>query len=198
VALVWLALLVALGLLAASILRRMSVLAGRTRELERYQAAVASIDLRLGAVVDPLVRGLDETRRRSGDPASLAVAATEAQVVIDGLAAETRALSAPAGLVAPAAEMCAELERAARAASLVEHGLGALANAGIARDLEGQTSVKRGALNLRNARDAFGLLARRIAEIRPADLATGPAGKGARGGAPPVTLPGDASDGSDI
>lgn len=198
VAAIWLVLLVALALLALSILRRMSALTARTRELERFQATVASIDLRLGAVIDPLVRGLDETRRRAGDPGSLAGAAAEAQVVLEALTAETRALSAPAGLVAPTAAMAAELERAARAAALVEHGLGSLSTASLGRDLEGQTSIKRGALNLRHARDAFGLLAGQVADLRPADLAPIPGGEGGRSRPQAVTLPPETGEGGDI
>jgi hypothetical protein len=185
VAILWLALLLALVVLFVSAFRRMRALVARTRELERFQGAVESIDRRLAGVVDPLVHGLDETRRHAGDPTSLAAKASEAQAVLDALTSETRTLGVPAGLAVPVGPMATELERASRAAALVEHGLAALANAGIGRDLEAQTSIKRGTLNLRNARDAFALLARQVAEIRPADLA--PGARSAAAAASPAT-----------
>jgi hypothetical protein len=196
-AILWLALLVALAVLFLRVVVRMRWLVARTRGLERVQQAVESIDVRLGGVVDPLVRGLDETRRHAGDPASLAAAAVEAQAVIEVLTAEVRALAVPSGIFLPVAAMTAELERASRAASLVEHGLGAITLASLGRDLEGQTSIKRGTLNLRNARDAFALLAGQVAAIRPSDLAPAPGSR-----TPPATaagtLPPAADDGDDI
>ena len=48
-----------------------------------------------------------------------------------------------------------------------------LTNTSIGRDLEAQTSLKRGALNLRHARDAFAERARKVADLRPADLVPG-------------------------
>lgn len=174
----WLAFLVALALLFLRVVLRMRALVARTKGLERVQLAVESLDVRLAGVVDPLVRGLDETRRHAGDPASLSAAAVEAQAVIEVLTAEARAMAVPAGIPVPVAAMTAELERAARAASLVEHGLAAMTPASLGRDLEAQTSIKRGTLNLRNARDAFALLAGQVAAIRPSDLA--PVSGGAR------------------
>jgi hypothetical protein len=52
-------------------------------------------------------------------------------------------------------------------------------NTSIGRDLEAQTSLKRGALNLRHARDAFAERARAVADLRPADMVPGtPARRG--------------------
>jgi hypothetical protein len=62
---------------------------------------------------------------------------------------------------------------------LVEHGLAMLTNTSIGRDLEAQTSLKRGALNLRHARDAFAERVRKVSDLRPADMVPGtPARKG--------------------
>jgi hypothetical protein len=70
---------------------------------------------------------------------------------------------------APAA-FTVELERAARAGELVGHGLDALLAYRSGRELEAQTSLKRGALNLRHAREAATRIAAEIAALRPADL----------------------------
>ncbi len=70
-ALLWFAVLIALGALFAMTYRRMSKLTTRTHDLEDFQEALESIDLRFAAVVQPLLRGLDEARRHAATrPAS--------------------------------------------------------------------------------------------------------------------------------
>jgi hypothetical protein len=53
----------------------------------------------------------------------------------------------------------------------VEHGLDALLAARGNRELEAQVSLKRGALNLRHAREAYARVVREIADVEAADLA---------------------------
>jgi hypothetical protein len=171
--LLWLALLLVLALLFVATVRRASALIARTRGLERFQGVVDSLDRRFAAIVGPLVAGLDEIRRHAGDPVALRDQLTAAQAVLDQLSSEAGALSAPAGLAGLAAAMRGDLERAQRAASLVEHGLASMAATTMGRDLEAQTSLKRGTLNLRHAQGAFALRAREVAALRPADLLPG-------------------------
>jgi hypothetical protein len=170
--LVWVLVLFVLAMLFILVLRRMSTLVARTRDLERYQRAVASLDLRSQAVVEPLVRELDEARRLSANPAALRDAVTAAQVSIAELAAEARTLPTPANLVSTTVSLISELDRAGRAADMAEHGINALSMGTRGRDLEAQTSLKRGALNLRHAREAIAQLARAVAALQPADIAT--------------------------
>jgi hypothetical protein len=169
---VWLLVLFVLAMLFVVVLRRISTLIARTRDLERYQRAIASLDLRSQAVVDPLVRELDEARRNSANPGALRDAVTAAQVSIAQLAGEARTLPTPAPLVPRTVSLITELDRAARAADMAEHGLNALSTGTRGRDLEAQTSLKRGALNLRHAREAIVAVAREIAALRPVDIAT--------------------------
>jgi hypothetical protein len=171
-ALVWLAVLVALAALFALTLRRMSTLVRRTRDLERFQRHVAGLDQGLAAVVNPCVTHLDEIRRRSGDPASLAASLPETQQALRTFAAEGRSLRPPEALARHGVAIVVELERAVRATDLVEHGLGALLADRSGRELEAQTSLKRGALNLRHAREAMARLAAEVAAVRPGDLIT--------------------------
>jgi hypothetical protein len=177
----WLALLALMIALFGAVARRLSVLIRRTRDLERVQRSVASLDSRLATTVDPLVVRLDEIRRRSGDPAALARDLGAAQATLRDVATEMTALRVPAGVAGPAATMTHEAERAVRAADLVEHGLEALLAARGNRELEAQTALKRGALNLRHARDAFGRAATSVASVRPADLAYRAGARGAAG-----------------
>lgn len=193
--LVWLGLLLALGVLFAVTLRRMSALIARTRSLERFQRGVDSVERRFGAFALPLVRALDDTRRSPGDPDALRRQVGEAQDVLAVLRAEMHGLPAPTVLAEASAVLEGELERAGRAASLIEHGLGALEDMGRGRDLEAQTSLKRGTLNLRHAHEAFGRVAREVARLRPVDLAAG-GSVAAVGAAAVVTYP--ANDADDI
>jgi hypothetical protein len=184
--LIWLVVLMLLVIVAVIVLRRMSALVARTRDLERYQRAVASLDARSAAAVDPLVRELDEARRGSANPQALRDAVTAVQAQVAELAAEARSMPTPAPLVTTTVSLVAELERAARAADMAEHGMNALTMGTRGRDLEAQTSLKRGALNLRHAREAIARLARDVAALRPVDIA------GATPSAP-TTVPGIAS-----
>lgn len=170
----WVGLLVVLALLFLVTLRRLSVLIARTRDLERVQRSVDSIDRRFVAAIGPIVNRLDEIRRRSGDPLLLARELESARSMLEDLAAETRNLRVPAVLAGQAAVMVHEMDRALRATELVGHGMDALLAARGHRELEAQTSLKRGALNLRHARDAFGRAAAAVAAIRPPDVARRP------------------------
>lgn len=173
----WLLLLVGLGILFLLTLRRMSGMIARTRELERFQAAAGGLDRRFGAAADPLVARLDEIRRRAGDPQGLVTSLPPAADALRAAAAEARTLRPPAALADRGAGLSRELDRAVRAVELVEHGLDALLAARGNRELEAQVSLKRGALNLRHAREAFRLIVGEVAEVRPADLTAIAAGR---------------------
>lgn len=170
----WLALVVVLLGLFVVIARRASVLIARTRALQRLQRSVESIDRRLAATSDPLVARLDDVRRHEGDPHSLAQDLGPALAILEELATETAALRVPAVLAGQGAAMIHETERAVRAAELVGHGLDALLATHGHRELEAHTSLKRGALNLRHAREAFAQAAAQVAALRPVDLAARP------------------------
>ena len=180
---VWLLVLFVLAMLLVAVLRRMSLLVARTRDLERYQKAVTGLEARSAAVIDPLVKELDAARRQALDPAGLSGAIVVAQGELATLAAEGRGLVTPAPLVSTTVALVTELDRAARAADMAEHGLNAMTAGTRGRDLEAQTSIKRGALNLRHAQEAIGRMAREVGTLRPMDIAT-PIG----GGAAPVVV----------
>jgi hypothetical protein len=177
-AVVWLGLvLVALALLFLITVRRMSKLIARTRDLEAFQGSVAELNASLVATVDPLVGQLDEIRRRAGDPGSLSRGLETIQGHLRDLVERGRELRPPRPLADDAASFLGELDRASRATDLVEHGLAALLAHRGHRELEAQTSLKRAALNLRNARGAANGIAQRVAAVRPADLLAQPDGR---------------------
>ncbi len=189
----WLGLLVVLVALAVLVLRRMSRLIARTRELERFQRDAFDLDARFGAAADPLVHQLDEIRRRAGDPQIVVAALPGAADALRSAAIEAKTLRAPRALQELATGLVRELERAIRATEMVEHGLGAMLTVRGNRELEAQTALKRGALNLRHARGAFHELAVQAWKVRPADLAV-PA---ARPGTPARVMPTYLVDGVD-
>jgi hypothetical protein len=177
-AIIWLGLLlVVLVVLLVITVRRMSSLIARTRDLEAFQRSVAELDGALGAAVDPLVLQLDEIRRRAGDPVSLARGLDTIQAELRGLVQRGRELRPPRPLADEAAALVAELDRSSRATDLVEHGLDALLAHRGHRELEAQTSLKRAALNLRNARGSAAAIAGRVAVVTPADLLNRPDGR---------------------
>lgn len=193
---VWLVVFGSLLALFLVTLRRISVLVARTRDLERYQKLARQADTRLGQAVDPLVARLDEIRRRSGDPVSVAQALPGLQDELRAMSAEVRAAKVPRGLAREAVAFTAEMERAVRAGELVGHGLDALVADRAGRDLEAQTSLKRGALNLRHAREAASRISAEIVAVRPADLLDRPdqPARGTAGAAVPTYLVDDDVD----
>lgn len=167
----WLVLLAVMGVLFVLVSRRMSELVARTRELERFQRAATRLDERFAASADPVVAQLDEIRRHSGDPQALADLLPGASGLLRAVAVDARDLQGPRLLVHLAAGIVREMDRAVRAMDLVEHGLDAILVGRGNRELEAQTSLKRGALNLRHARQAVRQLVVEIGSVRPADLA---------------------------
>lgn len=168
----WAGLLLVLIVLFLLVARRMSALIARTRDLERIQRSVDSIDRRLAAATDPLVTRLDGVRRRAVDPRDLGPYLEASGGMLRDLAAEVRALRVPPPLARHHAALLHEAERSVRAAELVALGLEGLLAARGGHESEAQTSLKRGTLNLRNARESFGRTTTAILALRPADLAT--------------------------
>jgi len=166
--LLWVALLVALAVLAWMVVRRMMALAGRTRSLERFQRDVAVIDLRMAAVIGPMVGRLDDLRRLAGDPEATSGELLPAMTTLEELAAVARGLRPPVPLASRAGTIVGELERAVRALDLLDHGLRTALEGRRDSGAEAQVSLKRGTLNLRHARDAVARVAREIAILRPA------------------------------
>jgi hypothetical protein len=173
----WLALLVVLAGLAAMVVRRMTRLINRTRSLESFQRSARQLDDRIGAAADPLVARLDELRRHAGDPQGVAEALSPVAAALELAVSEARGLRPPAPLQRYADAMVLELERAIRAIEMIDHGLGALVTVRGNRELEAQTSLKRGALNLRHARAAVREVVNQVSAIRPADLAEPASGR---------------------
>jgi hypothetical protein len=160
----------AIGIPIAFVLWRVFVVGGELRRDAAHGRAAMDIARRADTSLAELAELVDLLRRRKATPlesaASLAAAA-------DGLrhyAAEADAVDKAASTEG-SRTLVSEIERAQRAVDLIEHGRQQMLAEGENAYAEGETSVKRGYLNLMHARDA---LKARAAEI--AEEAAAPAG----------------------
>ena len=155
-----LALFVLLVVAFAYVLRRAAKVVAVTREDDAFRSDGAALAERAVATITPGAERIDRVRRRSDAPATLDEVLLELVEAVAALRVEADALVPPAPLVATAARIAEELDRAARAVETVRHGCVLLGvEAGRPRELEGETSIKRGYLNLLHAREALATLA---------------------------------------
>lgn len=166
-----LALGVALAAAALLTLRRSSTVAAASREAAASRRAVREFGARADADLGPILDRVDGVRRRLVEPSAVAEELGTARARVEALAADARALAVVPSLRAARNAIVEDVERAGRALDMIEHGCGILGQARArGRELEAQTAIKRGYLNLLHAREA---IARHAAE--------GAAGGGGRG-----------------
>ena len=151
-----LALFVALVVAFAYVLRRAAVVVAVTREDEVFRRDGAALADRAVAAITPGAEQIDRVRRRTDSPARLGEMLPKLIEDLDALRVEAGELAPPAALAPAAARLAEEIERASRAVDTVRHGCVLLGvEAGRPRELEGETSIKRGYLNLLHAREAL-------------------------------------------
>ncbi len=147
---------IALAAGLAVVLRGTGRIVKRTRELEHFRGSVRDLAARVDASLGAAAGQIDAVRRRQIGPDTIVdtiVAATDA---VDRYADEAKALRGPRKAQTIRQDLVGELERARRALEMVEHGASMMLTAGRGpRELEAQTSIKRGYLNLIHAREAF-------------------------------------------
>jgi hypothetical protein len=162
-----LAAFVALVGLFALVLRRTGRVLADTREAEAFRRSVADlaarVDLSLGGIVDRI----DAVRRHTLPPDAISENLAAALEAVGRYAGEAEALDGPPSAAPMTAALRSELDRADRALRMVDHGCQILTTSrGIGRDVEGETALKRGYLNLLHAREAVAEHAAEIAETR--------------------------------
>jgi hypothetical protein len=161
---------IALAAGLAVVLRGTGRIVARTRELERFRAQVrdlaARVDLSLGGAAGQI----DAVRRNQIPPDAVVPTINAATDAVERYTDEARALGGPRTAQVIRAELVDELQRAQRALGMVEHGTSILASARRGpRELEAQTSIKRGYLNLLHAREAIARHATEAAELEAED-----------------------------
>ena len=169
------------------VFRRTDTIARRSRELDTFKASVRELAVRIDTSLEGATSRIDAVRRQQIPAETVAPTIEAATDAVDRYVGEVRALRGPPPAVAIRDALVADLERAARALQMVEHGatiLGQVRRRG--RELEAQTSLKRGYLNLMHARDA---VQRHAAEARSLEILVDAAEGGARGAGRPAERP---------
>jgi hypothetical protein len=149
--------------------QRASKALATVRRVEGYQRAAADLAARMDGALSSVIVRVDAVRRHQLDAPEIITEVDEALVVMEGFLTEAQAIRAPVELAESQAMIERDLERGLRALEMIGHGaLMASGHVGRAAELEAQTSIKRGYLNLLHARDAVVEHATDLAEARDA------------------------------
>jgi hypothetical protein len=155
---------VVLALVFWGLLRRAGRLVATTRQADAFLHGVADVAGRVDRSLGALIERVDGVRRHQLDAPAIVENLAAARDAVARYAEEVEALVPPPGSTDRRDGIVAELERAGRAVEMVEHGCGLVAEApGPANELEAQTAIKRGYLNLIHAREAIARLAGEVA-----------------------------------
>ena len=159
-----------LALLAtfAVLLQRVWLLILESRQLATFRRSVRDLAARIDATLAEISAHVDRVRRHQVDAASISQALDRAGAKLHEFRSEGAGLQGPRVTAAARSALVAEIERAERALDMVEHGCALLApSAGMQRQAEAETAVKRGYLNLVHAREAIARHAADIEAARP-------------------------------
>lgn len=151
--------LTAFAALAAAfflVLRRAAGVVAVTRVDDTFRRDAAALAERTTATMATLGERIDRVRRRQDEPGALDDVLPAALESLAAYRVEAEALTPPDALAPLRARLAEELDRAARAIEVVQHGCVLMGvAAGRPRELEGEVSIKRGYLNLLHAREAL-------------------------------------------
>ena len=137
------------------VLRGTGRIVARTRELEGFKQQVRDLAARADTSLGGAATEIDAVRRKQVGPETITETVAAATDAVERYADEARGLRGPSSRICRA-DVVAALERAHRALEMVEHGTSILGAARRgSRELEAQTSIKRGYLNLLHAREAL-------------------------------------------
>jgi hypothetical protein len=142
--------------LFALVLRRAGRFLAETRDVERFRRQVGDLGSRVETSLGEVSAQVDAVRRGQVGADALADDLNASLDAVARYTEEARALRPPATATAIRREIVGELERASRALEMIEHGrlIQTSARSG-GRELEAQTSIKRGYLNVLHAREAI-------------------------------------------
>jgi hypothetical protein len=153
---------IGLGFLLLLLLWRVFVVGGELRRDAQQGRAALDIARRAETSLRELSAIVDELRRGKAGPEASGASLRASAEALRRYAEEAEVVD---GHVphADGAGLRAEIERAQRAVDLIEHGRGLLLDSEGEHVSEGETSIKRGYLNLLHARDAIRTRAEEIA-----------------------------------
>ena len=154
------------------VLRRAGRFVATTRDAERFRRQVGDLAGRVELSLAEICGRVDAVRRGQLGADQIGDDVTASLDAVGRYADEARGLHPPADAVAVRAEIVAELERAARALEMIEHGRSIQASARSGgREIEAQTAIKRGYLNVLHAREAITHQAKVVTALTELDAA---------------------------
>ncbi len=146
----------AMAVLFVVLLRRTGRVIADTREADQFRRLVDDLARRLDVSLGGVIERIDGVRRRQLAPDDIKDNLAAAMDAVGRYLSEAQSLRTPAAAAELRAGFAGEIERADRALQMVEHGCSMLRSSrGMSRDVEGETAVKRGYLNLLHAREAI-------------------------------------------
>jgi hypothetical protein len=158
--------LIALALALLLFIRRSAKWLADTRDLQRFRRRVADLAARVRTSLDTAAVQIDGVRRHTLAAEAITEDVERAIAAVDGYTVEARSLPGPGAAAEIREALITELDRARRALEMVEHGCSILTSGRVGtRELEAQTSVKRGYLNVLHAREAIAKHAGRAAAL---------------------------------
>jgi hypothetical protein len=147
---------IALAAGLAVVLRGTGRIVARTREVELFRGSVKDLATRVDASLGGAAGQIDAVRRRQVGPDTIVDTIDAAKDAVERYIDEAKAIRGPRKALRIRSDLVADLERSHRALEMVEHGTAIMVNVRRGpRELEAQTSIKRGYLNLIHAREAF-------------------------------------------
>ena len=159
---------VVLAMIFAVLLRRLGRLLATTRRAESFKNGLADVVRRVDGSLVEVVGQVDAVRRHQLEPSLVLESLAAARDSTEGWAEEVARLAPPPYADVPRNGIVAEVGRAGRAIEMIEHGCNLLLSmSGPAAELEAQTSIKRGYLNLIHAREAIVRLAAEASTAGP-------------------------------
>jgi hypothetical protein len=142
--------------LFALVLRRAGRFIAATRDAERFRRQAGDLGTRIETSLSQICERVDAVRRGQVGPDLLADDIVASLDAVTRYGDEARALRPPRDGLRIRDEVIAELERAGRALQMIEHGRSIQASARSGgREIEAQTAIKRGYLNVLHAREAI-------------------------------------------
>ena len=146
----------ALAIGFAIVLRRAGRIVARTREIDGFRSSVRDLTTRIDQSLEGAAGRIDAVRRGQLGADTIGPTIEAATDAVTRYTEEARALKGPAVAAEVRDALVDDLERAERALGMVDHGAAILAQVRRrGRELEAQTSIKRGYLNLIHAREAI-------------------------------------------
>lgn len=138
------------------VFRRTDTIARRSREIEAFKTAVRDLTARIDTSLEGATSRIDAVRRQQVGAETMAPTIEAATDAVERYRTEARALRGPAPTTSIRDSIVADLDRAARALQMADHGAAMFAQGRRrGRELEAQTSLKRGYLNLMHTREAL-------------------------------------------